>query len=190
MGCGAEAHVSGVPGRNMDRRYGGDILLRKIIKKINYYLNFVSSFFLAFLMLMTVADVVSRKIFNVPIMGTYELTLLLITIVVYLGFAHSNDFKEHVVIDVLYEVLPQVGKFIFSIISSVLNLALACSMGYAIFRYIHRLRDSGAVTASLKIPEWPFAIVAFVGMVGLILSIIGDLILIIWERKVLSNDPS
>ena len=165
-------------------------MVRKVIKKINYYLNYVSSFFLAFLMLMTVADVVSRKIFNSPIMGTYELTLLLITIVVYLGFAHANDFKEHVVIDVLYEVLPRAGKFIFSVISSLLNLALACTMCYAIYNYIFRLYASGGVTASLKIPLWPFAVVAVVGMAGLVLSIIGDFILIFVERKVLSNDPS
>ena len=165
-------------------------MLRKVIKKINYYLNYVSSFFLAFLMLMTVADVISRKVFNSPIMGTYELTLLLITIVVYLGFAHSNDFKEHVVIDVLYEVLPNAGKMVFSLISSLLNLALASIMCYAVYNYIFRLYASGGVTASLKIPLWPFAVVAVVGLVGLILSIIGDFILIIVERKVLSNDPS
>ena len=164
--------------------------MRSIIKKINYFLNYFSSFFLAVLMLMTVADVIMRKIFSVPLIGSYELTLLLITIVVYLGFAHSNDFKEHVVIDVLYEVLPRAGKFVFSIISSLLNLALSGVMCYAVYNYIFRLYKSGGVTASLKIPLWPFAVVATVGLLGLILSFIGDFILIIWERKVLSNDPS
>ena len=164
--------------------------MRKVIKKINYYLNYISSFFLAFLMLMTVADVVSRRFFNSPIIGTYELTLLLITVVVYLGFAHSNDFKEHVVIDVVYEILPNIGKKVMSVVASLFNLALASVMGYAVFNHIFRLYDSGAVTPSLKIPLWPFAIVAAVGMTGLILSIIGDFILIFWEGRVLTNDPS
>ena len=139
-------------------------------------------------MLMTVADVVSRKFFNRPLTGVYELTLLMITVIVYLGFAHANDYKEHVVIDVLYEILPRAGKKIFSVIASLFNLALASVMCYAIYKYIPRLYASGGTTASLKIPLWPFAVVAVIGMIGLILSFIGDFILIFREGRVLSND--
>jgi len=163
--------------------------VRKVIKKINYYLNYISSFLLGALMLLTVADVISRRFFNAPIRGTFELTMLTITVIVYLGFAHSNDFKEHIVIDVLYDALPRLGKKVFSIISAAISLALAILMSAAIYEHIFRLYASGATSASLRIPIWPIAITAFVGLIGLALSFIGDLIMIFHEGKVLSNDP-
>jgi len=164
--------------------------VRNVIKKINYLLNYISSFLLGGLMLMTVADVVSRRFFNAPIRGTFELTLLTITVIVYLGFAHANDYKEHIVIDVLYDALPHVGKRIFSMISAIISLALSALMAAAVYEHIFRLHASGATSASLQIPMWPIAITAFVGLVALALSFIGDVIFIFHDKGVLSNDPN
>lgn len=162
--------------------------MRQTIKKINYFLNLFSSILLAVLMLMTVADVLVRKILGMFFAGTYELTLLLITVIVFLGFAYANDHKEHVVIDFLYELLPRVGKKVFSIIATILNLSVVSVMCFVVARQAVRLYESGAHTSSLKIPQWPFAIIGAIGLFGFILSIIGDLILIFKEGEVLACD--
>jgi TRAP-type C4-dicarboxylate transport system permease small subunit len=162
--------------------------MRKTVKKTNYYLNLVSGILLAIMMFMTVIDVVVRKMLGQFFSGSYELTLLLLTMIVFLGFGYANDFKEHVVIDVLYEALPRTGKRVFSIIASLLNLTIVSVMCFVVFKQAFRLYASGAYTSSLRIPHWPFAILGAVGLLGFILSILGDFILIFKEGRVLSND--
>jgi TRAP-type C4-dicarboxylate transport system permease small subunit len=162
--------------------------VRNVIKRINYYSQFISGFVLAGLMLLTVADVVARKIFTVYVVGTYELTIELIVYIVFFSIAYAHDNKEHVVIDVVYEALPFIGKRILSVIATFLNLAIAALMCYFVFRHGLNQIVTKAQTSSLKIPHWPTVILASVGLFGYVLSLIGDLILIFKEKRVLSND--
>ena len=161
--------------------------MRETIKKINYYLQYISVVTMVGLMLMTVADVIMRSFMNRPISGSYELTNLVLTFIVFFGVGYAQHFKEHVVIDVVYERLPHKGRRFISILSSLIYLAITLLICWVVFDYGRTLVSTNASTAILKIPLWPVAMIAAIGLIGYILAIISDLLLI-KEGGVLSND--
>ena len=164
--------------------------MRGFIKKFNASLNIISSTLLIVLMLMTVIDVVMRKWFGLPFSGSYELTMLMLSLIVLFAFGYANDFKEHVVIDIFYERMPYGMKKFCSILTTVLALVMTAVLTFVVFRQGIRLMASGGITFSLKIPLWPFAMIGSVGFFGYFLSIIGDFLFIFKERKVFGSDAS
>ena len=164
--------------------------MRPWIRKFNAFLNVISSTLMIVLMLMTVTDVVLRKWFNLPFSGSYELTTIMLSLIVLYGFGYANDYKEHVVIDIFYTKMPHGMKKFCSILTSVLALAITAILCFVVFRQGLRLMASGGTTFSLKIPLWPFAIIGSVGFFGYFLSIICDFLFILKDRKVFGDEPS
>ncbi|MDW7740324.1 MAG: TRAP transporter small permease subunit [Bacillota bacterium] len=161
--------------------------MRKRIKKINYYLQFISCVTLLALMFMTGADVIMRSFLNRPMSGSYELTSIFLTFIVFFGVGNAQHFKEHVVIDALYDRLPRKGQRFISYLSSVIYLAITILMCWVVFKYSQLLVSTNANTAILKIPHWPVVLIAAVGLIGYVLSVVADL-LFLKEGGVLGND--
>ncbi len=166
---------------------GGITVVRKRFKTINHYLQYISGITLVALMFLTVADVIMRSFLNQPISGSYELTCLVLTFIVFFGVGNAQHFKEHVVIDVLYDRLPLKGRRLISFLSSLIYLAITVVMFWVVFKYGRLLINTNATTAIMKIPHWPVVLIASVGLIGYILSIVSDLVFL-KEGGVLSND--
>ena len=162
--------------------------MRQFIKKFNHYIQFVSGVTLTALMFMTVADIVIRKWLSFNFRGAYELTQIMLVIIVFFGVAYAHDNGDHVVIDFVYVLLPHKGKRVFSAICSILNMLLALAMCWMVFRYGMALIPRNAATSTLKIPWWPIVTVSTVGMIGYALSIVGDLIFVFMEGRALGDD--
>jgi TRAP-type C4-dicarboxylate transport system permease small subunit len=69
--------------------------------------GWLAAFFLAAMMLLTVADVVGRKLFGRPIHGTYELVELLLTWTFFLALPAVFLRDAHIVVDVIDSRLPR-----------------------------------------------------------------------------------
>lgn len=162
--------------------------VRKVIKKINSYSQYVSGAALVILMVLTVIDVVIRWVSTTRLPGVFELTPILLTFIVFFSVAYANDHKEHVVIDVLYDALPKMGKRIFSFISTIIYLAIVVLMTWVVFDYGIKLIPRNAVSSTLHIPLWPVIILGGIGMITYCLSVIGDLIFVV-KGGILSNEP-
>jgi len=123
--------------------------MRIAIKKINYYSQFIAAFTLALLLFMTVVDVLLRNAFFIYLRGTYELTQILMSVIVFMAVGYSHDHKEHVVIDILYEHLPRAQKWVLSLISSLIFLAINATMTWVVFQFALRQLAQGDHTSSL-----------------------------------------
>ena len=162
--------------------------MRIAIKKINYYSQFIAAFTLGILLFMTVVDVFLRNAFFIYMRGTYEITQMLMSIIVFMAVGYSHDKKEHVVIDIVYEHLSHVKKWVLSLVSSLFFLAITSTMTWVVFQFALRQMDKGDHTSSLQIPMWPMAMLGAFGMFMFSLSVIGDMIFIIKDRGVLTLD--
>lgn len=151
---------------------------RKIIKKINTGAQYVSGVALLALMGLTVIDVLGRLIFNQRLAGTFELTSILLVFIVFFALAYANDHHEHVVIDVLYNIFPRMGKKVISYISTIINMVIVALMCWQVFSYGIQLISRNATTSTLHIPMWPIVMLGGIGMLGYLLSSIGDVIFV------------
>ncbi len=58
---------------------------------------------LAIIMLLTFCDVIGRYVFNAPIVGTVEVTELLMGMMVYLGVGMTTHVRGHIRVDIVIE---------------------------------------------------------------------------------------
>ncbi len=127
--------------------------LAAYIKKLNYGLAFIGMFLLIPMMLMTTADVISRGLFNRPLVGVYELSSYLLAGFVLLGIAYTYQVGGHVRIDLLISRLPKSLANIFDIITTLLSIFIVTILIWQ--GWVLGISET-AVSEQLRIPEVPF----------------------------------
>jgi TRAP-type C4-dicarboxylate transport system permease small subunit len=125
----------------------------KIVTKI---LNYIGSAALAFMMLLTVADVVMRA-FGRPIIGTYEIVGLSLALVVGFTIPKVSYERGHVFMEVVLERLQQRNKNILNTFTRILCIILFVMIGYNLFLAGNEFHMSGEVSPTIQIPFYPLA---------------------------------
>lgn len=136
--------------------------LNRIIRPVSGSLYSVGLVALVALMFLTMADVILRYVFTMPITGSFDLTELLMVILIVFGVAHCGFIREHVKVDLVLARFPKRVQAIIDSVTAFLGFGLFVMISWQSFVYVKILIDSGLATNILKIPMFPF-----VGLVGL-----------------------
>ena len=144
--------------------------LVKAIHRVNSVVNPVSRWVhragegtLALMMLLTATDVILRTTVNRPIMGSFEVTELLLTLVIAFTIAYCAVEKGHVIVELVLYRLPQRAQAIINSVTSLFGLGLFILITRYSFIQAGVLRDADATSGALHIPEFPFLIVTSFG---------------------------
>jgi TRAP-type C4-dicarboxylate transport system permease small subunit len=127
------------------------------VKGTSSVLSAIAGAALAFLMLLTVADVVLR-IFGRPIVGTYELVAVAGAVAIGLSLPITSWLHGHIYVDSFVERLPRVPRAVIAIATRLLVLGLFFLIGLNLIRYALALRTAGEVTPTLRVPFYPVVI--------------------------------
>lgn len=149
--------------------------LRLWIRKLSYGACFLGMFFALPLMLLTVGDVGSRTFFGKPIPGSFELSEYVLSVLILLGAAYTQQVKGHVGVDFLTKRFPPRLQDLCGVITT-----LACLFVVSILvwqGYVDAMAET-AVSDQLRIPQRPFKMLVAVGGVLLFMEFALEL----WER--------
>lgn len=133
------------------------------------------------LMLLLVADVVLRRFFNQPIRGSYELTQLIMAIVVFFTIAYCAAQKGHVAIEVLVARLPQRLQVVIEILMYLFSLGLWGLLSWGLSLQAINVWRMAETTNLLGLPSYPFVLVAVFGSALLTLVILIQLLSLLAE---------
>jgi TRAP-type C4-dicarboxylate transport system permease small subunit len=136
---------------------------------------------LAFLMLLTVADVVLR-IFGHPIVGTYELVAVSGAVAIGLALPITSWVRGHIYVDSFVARLPRVPRMAVSIATRVLVLGLFFLVGWNLFKYAGSLRRAGEVTPTVHVPFYPIVIAVGVSCLIECVVMIADIMKVLGAR--------
>ena len=100
----------------------------RILKKFTKIFGLLAAFSILLIMISVSADVFFRYVFNSPILGAMEFSLMLMIAVVYLGLGYTEISDRHIVIDLFYKklnlkyqrIISKMNCVILLIISSIL----------------------------------------------------------------------
>ncbi len=151
------------------------------VKGTSSVLGAVAAIALAFLMLLTVADVVLR-ILGHPIVGTYELVAVSGAVAIGLSLPITSWVRGHIYVDSFVERLPRVPRAILAIATRLLVLGLFLLIGWNLLKYAMSLRSAGEVTPTLRVPFYPVVIAVGVSCLVECVVMIADIV------KVLRNE--
>ena len=145
----------------------------KTIHFVSRLLGYVAMVILGFMMLLTVADVFLRYVFNAPITGATELSEFLMVIVVFPALAWVAIDRSHIRVDLLISTWPRRVQLIVEIFVLLLSLGTYCIIAWRAL-----IESSAVLTTSslLSLPHAPFYWVMTVGLIMLCLAIISLLV--------------
>ncbi len=150
--------------------------LLKFLDKISLGLGRLSAFFTFAMMLVMVADILLRFLFNSPIIGSYEIIEQMMIVVVFFAFAHTQAEKGHIAVDIVTTVLPRKVRDVFSVITLLMGTVMTVIAVYANLGQISGAIESKATTSVLYIPLYPFYIAVMIGLAVFCLCLVVDLI--------------
>ncbi len=143
---------------------------------INRFLTHIGSIALAVLMFLTVADVFGRYLFNRPVHGTFELTEMLMVLIVFMALGLAQHDNEHISLDLAYNYIPGRLKAMTDTVVEAVNLVVVVGITWQLYEYSVRMSVGNYTTAVLELPIYPFVILAIAGTASYVLAIIWDLV--------------
>jgi TRAP-type transport system small permease protein len=118
---------------------------------------------LTMMMLIVGVDVFSRDVFNVSITGAFELTELMMGLVVSCGLAYCAMMKRHISADVLVSRLPERAKSVTKAVTAFISLGVTTLITWQCFVNMKATIGFGINSSILHIPIFPFIGVAGLG---------------------------
>jgi TRAP-type C4-dicarboxylate transport system permease small subunit len=163
-------------GSAFDRRLGG----------LTRALALVGGIAVIFIMLVTVADVTLRYLFNSPIKGTLDLTQMAMVVTVFCAIGYAGWTGRHIVVDMIPPLFPpaveRAWMALIDLVGAAFMLGIAWQSVLAAIDYA----ETRQISFTLHIPLHPF--LAVVGVGALIYGIV-LLVLATRPRKPESQTP-
>ena len=142
--------------------------VERITSPPNKGLHWVSMVVLLLLMFLTVGDVVGRYLVGIipglgPIPGSFELTEFMLAVIVLTAIGHTQMKGEHISIDMLITKFSPRVRAIIDSVTNFLSLAMFALVTWQTIKYAQLLYESHDVSGVLRLPVYPFLVVAAIG---------------------------
>jgi len=119
-------------------------------------INAIGGTSLAFIMFLTVADIILRTLRR-PIIGTFEIVAFSGAVVIGFSVPYTTWMRGHVYTDFLVLRFSQKMRNMINVSTRCLGIGIFFLIGWNLIRYGMDLRQSGEVSPTLTIPFYPVA---------------------------------
>ncbi len=137
--------------------------LEKGLSPVTRVIGAIGAGVIGLMMLVTVVDVGGRRIFNMPLLGSMDLTLLMMVVVVFFSIAHTELKKGHVTIDLITSKFRIKAQNIINSVMYFFFLIVFGWMTWQLYLSTLELWHNETVSATLEIPVFPFSFMATLG---------------------------
>ena len=119
----------------------------------------VANILLCVMVVVTCIDVVGRYFFSAPLLGAHEIITLSMGIMIYLGMPLVTASREHLMIDLVANLLSSKGKRIQQIAINSIAALTFILFSYLLLFYGFGLAEDLMITEDLEIEQAPIAYV-------------------------------
>jgi TRAP-type C4-dicarboxylate transport system permease small subunit len=158
-------------------------MLDRILEKPAVLFNKFGGWVLALMMFLTAGDVFLRNVFNKPILGAFEITECMMSVMVASGLAYVSVAKSQIRVEVLFGRLPQRVQRILTVITDFLGLGFCALLSWRALVYLKAEYESDTRLGALLIPTPPFIAIVALGWLLLAAVLLNDFVKLIRELK-------
>ncbi len=127
--------------------------VRGILEVIIERLLAVTASVIMFLMMMfTLIDVLGRNLFNAPLPGGFEVTELLLAVIIFLGLPMVTSEATHVDVDLCDPTVPEPLKPYQDAAIGIINIVAFATLTWMLWEFFQRTLQYEDTTAILEIP--------------------------------------
>jgi TRAP-type C4-dicarboxylate transport system permease small subunit len=147
--------------------------LEWLVRKFSMWLQIIAGLALTFVMFLTGGDIVGRA-FRHPIPGAFEIISVVGGLVVGLAVPVTSLTKEHVIVDLVVNILGVGTKLVLRIVTRLIGVGLFALITFSLVKAGFELKASGEVTPVLCLPYYPVFLAMAVAFLVEILVLITD----------------
>jgi TRAP-type C4-dicarboxylate transport system permease small subunit len=137
-----------------------DVTLPRAVTLIARGMSIVAGLLLLGVILLTVADVVSRNARDRSIVGTVDIATMLLVAIAFLGLASAEADGRHVVVELFESRFGARTRLALSLVRTVLLIGLAVLLTWGLSEVLLSAIDRGETTNDiLRLPTWPAKLV-------------------------------
>ena len=160
----AETPVSGIPEpQDAPPRNAMDVFIDTI--------ELIAAFFVGIVALDIFVSVMLRYFFSVQIPDSYDFGRLLLGILIFWGIAATSYRGNHITVDLLYANVGDRAKRVIDVFATSVLLFVVTVQTYTLFDKVRGTYHDNVLTFDLRLPVWPFFLVAWIGDVSAVLLI-------------------
>lgn len=130
---------------------------------ISQTMNRIASFVLFLMMILTIMDVLGRKLLSHSVTGAVELTEFMLVIVIFFSLAQTEMKNGHVKVDLIMGRFGRRTQAIADMMTQCIGFLLCVVITWSTLIYAGKMRISGEVSQDLWLPKFPFIYVVAVG---------------------------
>ncbi len=127
---------------------------------------------LAIIMVLTFCDVIGRYVFGSPIVGTVEVTELLMGMMVYLGVGLTTHARGHIRVDIVIDRLPPRVRAVLDVLTLAASIALVSAMCWHLWLKAGATVEKNDLTQIWEWPVWPAAYVMAAASLLMVTSLV------------------
>ncbi len=150
--------------------------LCNVIKKICYYLCFVSMAIIVVMMILMSIDAIGGLFFNFRLRGSYEVVQMILSVVVFTSWGYTQTVHGHIHVVMFIKKFPGKMKLIIFGLTSALSVVVMAIGSYGVYRMIVDKMASNDRTATLLIPYWPFYMIELIAFIIFTIALLADTI--------------
>jgi TRAP-type C4-dicarboxylate transport system permease small subunit len=143
---------------------------------LSFWFELVSIFAFLTMMAGTFIDVVGSKAFKWPLPAGLEVVYFAQLIAIAGALAYSEIDGRQIRVDLFVDLLPRRVRHFFHSLAALLGLGLFVILIWKSCQYAISLKEINDVSATSRIPLYPFALWLAVSFVPLCLVLIGELL--------------
>lgn len=133
-------------------------------------LGIIAGAILFAMMALTAVDVFQRYVIGASIRGSFEITELMMVVLIFAGLPLVSLKDEHVTVDLLDHAMPLLVRRVLRVAAHLVCGAALIGMSWLLWRKAGQVVDYGDVTAALRVTLWPF--VYFMSALSLVTALI------------------
>jgi TRAP-type C4-dicarboxylate transport system permease small subunit len=141
---------------------------------MNYFIDtieMVAAIFVGIVAADIFISVLLRYFFNVQIPDSYDFGRLLLGILIFWGIAATSFRGTHITVDLVYANVSPRYQRIIDVFATLVLLFVVTFQTYTLFDKVTATAADNVLTYDLRLPTWPFFLVAWLGDASAVLLI-------------------
>jgi TRAP-type C4-dicarboxylate transport system permease small subunit len=139
------------------------------------------------MMCLTVIDVVGRYVFNAPILGAFEITSFLVSILVFSFLGYAQSQKSHVTVDLLVNMFPVKIQSVVKLFNYIVGCFIMVLVSWKGYEKAIESMEAGDSPMNLDVPIYPFVFFMALGCAIMCIEFLRDIFRSIVKLKEKEN---
>lgn len=123
--------------------------------RVESALTLVSGLFIMAVMLLSVANILGRKLFNLPVDGYIDWMIQAVPVMAFLGLSYVQRLGGHIRMDIVVRALKGRALWVAEFVGVLVMFLISLALIYGTWNHASRAFRLGDSTTDINLPIWP-----------------------------------